>query len=167
MKLALTDSTAVGGTTYNEYIATAQRLAKLKEEKAQLEQKASVLKQVVTYLMVSVPAPEQNSTVRQFQQELQYTEHLHTSKVTTQQLTQRHVEIIIISCYYTQSKEIETAKKDLQKACPNDGPFMGSLECSLKALHVERQAYHGATFVGNHVHKLLKVKISHNATQNI
>ena len=38
-----------------------------------------------------------------------------------------------------------------------DGPFFQSLDCALATLHVERQAYHGGTFVGNHVHKLLKV----------
>ena len=31
-----------------------------------------------------------------------------------------------------------------------DGPFFQSLDCALATLHVERQAYHGGTFVGNH-----------------
>ena len=39
-----------------------------------------------------------------------------------------------------------------------DGPFFSSLEKSLQSLNVQRQAYHGKTFVGNHVHKLLKVE---------
>ena len=38
-----------------------------------------------------------------------------------------------------------------------DGPYMQSLQSSLDELHVCRQAYHGATFVGNHVNKLLQV----------
>ena len=38
-----------------------------------------------------------------------------------------------------------------------DGPFYRSLAKALRDLNVERQAYHGKTFVGNHVHKLLKV----------
>ena len=38
-----------------------------------------------------------------------------------------------------------------------DGPFFKSLEASMTTLHVQRQAFHGATFVGNHVDKLLKV----------
>ena len=38
-----------------------------------------------------------------------------------------------------------------------DGPFSSSLDDSLHVLHVERQAYHGATFIGNHVHKMLQV----------
>ncbi len=38
-----------------------------------------------------------------------------------------------------------------------DGPFFQSLDCALAKLHVEWQAYHGGTFVGNHVHKLVQV----------
>ena len=39
----------------------------------------------------------------------------------------------------------------------HDGPFCLSLESSLQKLNVERQAYRGNGFIGNHVHKLLQV----------
>ncbi len=38
-----------------------------------------------------------------------------------------------------------------------DGPFIKALDTALKSFKVERQAYYGGTFVGNHVHKCLKV----------
>ena len=44
-----------------------------------------------------------------------------------------------------------------EKFQQKDGPFFRSLDSALAKLHVERQAYHGGTFVGNHVHKLVKV----------
>ena len=47
----------------------------------------------------------------------------------------------------------------------NDGPFYRSLEATLSHLHVERQAYHGGTFVGNHVHKLLQVRDNYYVMQ--
>lgn len=37
------------------------------------------------------------------------------------------------------------------------GPVAGSLDQVLQKHHVERQAYHGKAFVGNHVHKCCKV----------
>ncbi|XP_057300002.1 uncharacterized protein LOC130630499 [Hydractinia symbiolongicarpus] len=37
-----------------------------------------------------------------------------------------------------------------------DGPCTRKLDETLKLLNVERQAYHGRSFVGNHVHKMLK-----------
>ena len=40
---------------------------------------------------------------------------------------------------------------------PENRPFYGSLEKGLQSLNIQRQAYQGGTFVGNHVHKLLKV----------
>ena len=45
-----------------------------------------------------------------------------------------------------------------EKFKKKDGPFFRTLEASMQSLHVQRQAYHGATFVGNHVHKLLQVR---------
>ena len=38
-----------------------------------------------------------------------------------------------------------------------DGPFFACLDKILSLMYIQRQAYHGGTFVGNHVHKLLKV----------
>ena len=38
-----------------------------------------------------------------------------------------------------------------------EGPFVKSLDDALASFNVERQAYYGGTFVGNHVHRALKV----------
>ena len=37
------------------------------------------------------------------------------------------------------------------------GPCASSLDQTLKNLGVDRQAYHGKSFIGNHCHKMLKV----------
>ena len=39
-----------------------------------------------------------------------------------------------------------------------EGPFVQSLDMALSSFNVERQAYHGGSFIGNHVHQCLKVK---------
>ena len=39
----------------------------------------------------------------------------------------------------------------------SDGPFVKCLDSTLSSFHVQRQAYYGGTFVGNHVHSCLKV----------
>ena len=44
---------------------------------------------------------------------------------------------------------------ELQK---KDGPCVQELDKTLKKIGVERQAYFGGTFVGNHVNKCLKVR---------
>ena len=44
-----------------------------------------------------------------------------------------------------------------KKFSRSDGPFVKNQALSF---HVERQAYYGGTFVGNHVHSCLKVHIT-------
>ena len=38
-----------------------------------------------------------------------------------------------------------------------DGPFVRNLDAALASFNVHRQAYYSGTFVGNHVHRSLKV----------
>ena len=40
-----------------------------------------------------------------------------------------------------------------------EGPFVRCLDDALASFNVERQAYYSGTFVGNHVHRTLKVII--------
>ena len=39
----------------------------------------------------------------------------------------------------------------------SEGPFVRSLDKALGTMNVHRQAYYGGTFIGNHVHKCLKL----------
>ena len=40
-----------------------------------------------------------------------------------------------------------------------EGPFVKALDKALASFHVQRQAYYSGTFVGNHVHRTLKVDV--------
>ena len=39
----------------------------------------------------------------------------------------------------------------------DDGVFVKALDQALSSFNVERQAYYGGSFIGNHIHKALKV----------
>lgn len=39
----------------------------------------------------------------------------------------------------------------------SEGPLVQYLDTTLKEMNVERQAYHGKSFIGNHVHTCCKV----------
>ena len=43
---------------------------------------------------------------------------------------------------------------------------MRCLDKALASFHVERQAYHGGSFIGNHVHSCLKVSVFLNLLNN-
>ncbi len=59
---------------------------------------------------------------------------------------------------FSQSSELSKLRAEMKKKVQrSDGPFFSTLEKRLNELNVERQAYQGGIFVGNHVHKLLKV----------
>lgn len=63
----------------------------------------------------------------------------------------------LISCLQ-QDAQITELNRVVKKGFKNqDGPFVKALDTALKSFKVERQAYYGGTFVGNHVHKCLKV----------
>eukprot|EP00731_Ephydatia_muelleri_P002046 Em0001g2046a len=57
----------------------------------------------------------------------------------------------LTSLLTTVDKRLE---KDFHK---NEGPFVKALDTALASFHVQRQAYYSGTFVGNHVHKALKL----------
>ena len=39
-----------------------------------------------------------------------------------------------------------------------DGVFVKALDDALSSFNVQRQAYYGGTFIGNHVHRCLEVQ---------
>lgn len=43
------------------------------------------------------------------------------------------------------------------KLLKTEGPCVQAIKRSLQEIGVDRQAYHGGSFIGNHVHKCLKV----------
>ena len=45
------------------------------------------------------------------------------------------------------------------RVCGEEGPFVKCLDTALRGFAVERQAYYGGTFVGNHVHRTLKISL--------
>lgn len=66
--------------------------------------------------------------------------------------------LLLVPCAYSQHSEIAQLDDTLNKGFhKEEGPFVNSLEQALASFHVQRQAYYSGTFVGNHVHRALKV----------
>ena len=60
--------------------------------------------------------------------------------------------------------EITQAEASVAKGFKfHDGPFVMTLDSALAEFNVHRQAYHSLSFVGNHVHRTLKVKKTKNS----
>lgn len=60
--------------------------------------------------------------------------------------------------HMTQDEQLKQCQKEIKKGFEKeDGPFVKCLDTALSSFNVQRQAYYGGTFVGNHVHRCLKV----------
>jgi hypothetical protein len=58
-----------------------------------------------------------------------------------------------------QDGEIDRLKTQIEKGFKmEEGPFIKGLDQALKSFHVQREAYYGGTFIGNHVHKCCSEK---------
>jgi hypothetical protein len=74
-------------------------------------------------------------------------------------------------------RDIKKLESDIRKAeretegpvSTEGGPIVRGLENALKSFNVERQAYWSGAFVGNHVHRTLKVKLDlkNNIVMNV
>ena len=63
-----------------------------------------------------------------------------------------------MSTLFLQDKLIHQKQAVLQKGFDKeDGVFVRLLDAALASFNVERQAYHGGSFISNHIHRTLKV----------
>ena len=83
-----------------------------------------------------------------------------TAQIGLQSLYVKYNYAIMIIAILIQEREIKKQQTVLRKGFDkDDGVFVRSLDEALKSFHVERQAYHGGSFVGNHIHRALKVLV--------
>ena len=83
-----------------------------------------------------------------------YEGHECTSCLTASE--ERTAAGILKRAVSTSPKGIATVKKGFSE---KEGPFVKQLDSALQLIGVQRQQYFGGAFVGNHVHKALKVHI--------
>ena len=68
------------------------------------------------------------------------------------------INYVQTSPFFVQRSDAKSIRKQVEQQLRKAvTPCCKQLEKNLQQLHVYRQAWHGGTFVGNHVHKLLEV----------
>ena len=119
------------GPSYQRYSAPLGKLTNFKDELSRLENELTVLEQIVTFLAATLPIMLPVPTISQFG---------HTGRI------------------YEGEKEEEEAVLD-EGFHKEEGPFIKALDRALASFNVQRQAYFAGTFVGNHVHRTLKIRL--------
>lgn len=61
------------------------------------------------------------------------------------------------SLTHVQLKESQAARDEAAVLKPEDGPIVKRLDLTLQEMKVQRQVYHGKSFVGNHIHRCCQV----------
>ncbi|KAL5466669.1 hypothetical protein EMCRGX_G030813 [Ephydatia muelleri] len=126
--------TEVDPSRYSLYSQELQRLHQYKVELQEAKQSESVLQQLATYMAVLIG--ESNPLTADL---------LHQSANTSKIVKQLETKIAASTAVVT--REIPL----------NEGPFVKELDMALQSIGVHRQQYFGGNFVGNHVHKTLKL----------
>ena len=149
-KLAVFNS---GGHVDPIYTTALTEMMQLTDKMKQLKQVITVLDDLVAYFSVRLPNPSRCpslATVRKEAANKKAEARKIVGIVREKGSYSKHSQL--------QAQEIKKHDELLkEKFKPRDGPFLQSLSKALTALDVLKQAYQGGTFVGNHVHKLLKV----------
>lgn len=135
--------------SYTNFTAMIQRERELLDKKKNLEDQIKWLDQTLSLLLLtssssSVPVKAIENVLKEKKQKI-------TALVRNDTNTGQ-----IIIFFITKERELSLvgSKKKLKR---KDGPFVRALDAALASFHVCRQSYYSGTFVGNHVHKTLKV----------
>ena len=66
-----------------------------------------------------------------------------------------------VECFapFRQRRQTRFGEKWEKKAKKAEGAICKELDNALQELHIHRQQYHGGSFIGNHIHKMLQVKL--------
>uniref|UniRef100_A0A1X7V868 Uncharacterized protein n=1 Tax=Amphimedon queenslandica TaxID=400682 RepID=A0A1X7V868_AMPQE len=132
-KTATTASTRL--SSYEKYMEAKTSVTTLKEEKDLLTEQIKIAQQYLVLQLLTTPDPMQNTTVQS----------------TSQYMYESQKRIAEIDKLMHQKETV--IEKGFDK---EDGVFVRALDAALSSFNVERQAYHGGSFIGNHIHQTLK-----------
>ena len=142
------------GSARSFHTASPGTLQKRTELMLQLETDTKYISDLLTYTTLTVEDFSSNSFYTSTKEEMDATRRRITDTVHLQ--ARVHISITLILQYYRNPRLLSLTRSS---DC-SQGSFFSSLEKILQTLNVKRQAYQGGTFVGNHVHKLLQVRIT-------
>ena len=151
LDLSVSENCTSSGSSFREYQQARSAVNALEEDQAVLRVELNQAQQILALLLLSSPQPQLDRRIQEIARYI----HDHSNRIAT------NVRLAIdYTCTYTfiQDQSITQNKKVISKGFEReDGVFVKSLEMALKSFNVEIQAYHGGSFIGNHVLKALKV----------
>ncbi|KAL5517703.1 hypothetical protein EMCRGX_G003305 [Ephydatia muelleri] len=134
LELAL-HATDVDSSSFSKYSLELQNLPLLQAEREEAQQAQENFQQMATYVVLVGGAERNPRAVNLLKQAADKKKH--------------------VKALETQVRKCRAAvKKGFNE---KEGPFVKRLDSALQEIGVQRQQYFGGAFIGNHVHKALKL----------
>lgn len=158
IQMALSATPASGDRpNFSEYALAMQKERTMLDEKARLEGELKWCYQVLSRVVLNSTNPATDATV------LAVASAIADNKKKVGEL----VSHLSKMGYYREQPFFFSKDKDLASLAAKykkgltrkEGPFVRKLDAALASFNVHRQAYYSGTFVGNHVHRTLKVHV--------
>lgn len=143
---------STGGVSFSQYSSLLTQRSQLNNWYSAQNSQATMLEQLTTFMALGLPDPETNPTLSAFR---------HEASVACQ-LADRMVRynIVMNSTYHilcpSPLSSLPLTIRSNANSTPRTALIFDRWK-SLGELNVVRQRYHGGSFIGNHMHKLLQV----------
>ncbi|KAL5510748.1 hypothetical protein EMCRGX_G006349 [Ephydatia muelleri] len=153
LELAL-HATDVDSSSFSKYSLELQNLPLLQAELEEAQQAQENFQQMATYVVLVGGAERNPRAVNLLKQAADKKKHVK-ALVSLNEYSSKGIQKIFIHRIGTQVRKCRAAvKKGFNE---KEGPFVKRLDSALQEIGVQRQQYFGGAFIGNHVHKALKV----------
>lgn len=137
-------------TSFEQYHQARVKVTALKDERSSLLSDLEQAQEILVLLLLTTPDPDRIQLVSQ----LITTNNQKIAALVSQKLDNSSSTITVKFQDISITQQEEIVKKGFDR---ENGLFVKSLDKALRSFYVERQACCGGTFIGNHVHKALKV----------
>eukprot|EP00731_Ephydatia_muelleri_P032590 Em0024g134a len=153
LELAL-HATDVDSSSFSKYSLELQNLPLLQAELEEAQQAQENFQQMATYVVLVGGAERNPRAVNLLKQAADKKKHVK-ALVSLNEYSSKGIQKIFIHRIGTQVRKYRAAvKKGFNE---KEGPFVKRLDSALQEIGVQHQQYFGGAFIGNHVHKALKV----------
>ena len=147
-------------SSFTKYAEELHKLQVAKAKLAEAQDAMVTLEEAITYIVIAHGEDSQITEflMQQAEDMRQSVEKMVDKSVIKKALYMTYM-LTIITKHKQQEEIANTTKVTNKEFAAHDGPFVQGLDNALQSFGVHRQQYFGGTFVGNHIHKALKVRI--------
>ena len=148
-----------GPTSFDSHVNETLQICYLEREQTQLTQQVTWLEQTAACMSLTTSSSTDGSGPLQIVRDEVVKTRAQLREIVSTLIMQPCNWLSKPHVSYLQEQRLSQHQQAAVKTFHvQEGPFVRSLDNALASFHVEHQAYHGGSFIGNHVHRCQKVK---------